>query len=98
MNRFEQEEAAVLLREEMDVLIEEREKLLRVAGAAAVLVANLDETVLPEEHDTLDAAEALAAFLNDLEAETLTDALESVMAMPDPEGQEEAERAAQGDA
>jgi|GEM_PF-1046982 hypothetical protein len=95
MSSFEQEEATVLLREEMEALIQERDKLLRVAGAAAVLVSNLDETVLPEDHDTLDAAESLAGFLNELDVETLTDALESVMAQPDPDAQKEAERQAQ---
>lgn len=81
MGLFEQEEAAVLLREEMDAIMEERAKLLRAVGAAAVLVSNLDETNLPEDHDALVAAEMLAAFLNDLPEETLSDALESVMDM-----------------
>lgn len=76
-------EAAILLREEVEMLMAEREALLRVAGAAAVLVANLDEINLPQEQDTIDAAEVLSESLNALSEETLGEALEIVKAEPD---------------
>lgn len=77
------EEAAILLREEVEMLMTEREALLRVAGAAAVLVANLDEASLPHEQDTIDAAEVLSESLNTLSEDTLSEALEIVQAEPD---------------
>lgn len=69
-----------LLRKEIEILMGERQRLLQVVGAAAVLVANLDSDALPEEEDTIDAAEMLAEQLNSLPEETLRDALESVRA------------------
>jgi len=45
-----------LLREEVELLMAERQRLLHVAGAAAVLVANLDEETLPQDQDTIDGA------------------------------------------
>jgi hypothetical protein len=76
-----------LLREEIELLMVERQTLLQVAGAAAVLVANLDEDSLPQDQDTIDAAEVLAETLNALPEETLKDALESVSAEFDPDAQ-----------
>lgn len=73
-----------LLREEIEMLMSERRQLLQVTGAAAVFVANLDTDTLPDETDTIDAAEMLAEQLNDLPEETLKDALESVRAQLDP--------------
>lgn len=69
-----------LLREEIELLMAERQKLLQVAGAAAVLVANLDTETLPKDQDTIDAAEVLAESLNELSEETLKDALDAVRA------------------
>ncbi|MEW5768794.1 MAG: hypothetical protein AB1831_00370 [Pseudomonadota bacterium] len=83
-----------LLREEIELLMAERQRLLQVAGAAAVLVANLDEEALPQEQDTIDAAEVLAESLNALPDETLKDALEAVSAEFDAEAQAQEERAA----
>lgn len=80
-----------LLREELELLMVERQKLLHVAGSAAVLVANLDTDTLPEDQDTIDAAEVLAESLNALPDETLKDALDAVQALPDPQAQAEAE-------
>lgn len=76
-----------LLREEVELLMGERQKLLQVTGAAAVLVANLDSDNLPDDQDTIDAAEVLAESLNALSEETLKDALDSVRAEFDPEAQ-----------
>lgn len=77
-----------LLREEVELLMSERQKLLQVTGAAAVLVANLDSDNLPDDQDTIDAAEVLAESLNALSEETLKDALDSVRAEFDPEAQQ----------
>ncbi|OYW36365.1 MAG: hypothetical protein B7Z35_12910 [Hydrogenophilales bacterium 12-61-10] len=73
-----------LLRNEIEMLMNERRQLLQVTGAAAVFVANLDTDSLPDEADTIDAAEMLAEQLNSLSEETLKDALESVRAEMDP--------------
>ncbi len=73
-----------LLRDEIDMLMNERRQLLQVTGAAAVFVANLDTGSLPDETDTIDAAEMLAEQLNGLSEETLKDALESVRAEVNP--------------
>lgn len=81
-----------LLREEIELLMAERQKLLQVTGAAAVLVANLDEDSLPEDQDTIDAAEVLAESLNALSEETLKDALDSVAAEFDAEAQAREDR------
>ncbi|KAB2311546.1 hypothetical protein F8A87_07015 [Betaproteobacteria bacterium SCN2] len=72
-----------LLRKEIEMLMGERQRLLQVVGAAAVLVANLDSDTLPDDEDTIDAAEMLAEQLNSLAEETLKDALESVRAEMD---------------
>lgn len=72
-----------LLRKEIEILMTERQRLLQVVGSAAVLVANLDSDTLPEDEDTIDAAEMLAEQLNGLQEETLKDALESVRAEMD---------------
>ena len=74
------EEEIRLLREELEMLMNERRQLLQVTGAAAVFVANLDTDLLPDEMGTIDAAEMLAEQLNGLSEETLRDALESVRA------------------
>lgn len=74
-----------LLREEIELLMVERQKLLNVCGAAAVLVANLDVDSIPDEQDTIDAAEVLAESLNSLSEETLRESLEAVRAELDPQ-------------
>jgi hypothetical protein len=74
-----------LLRGEIEMLMNERSQLLQVTGAAAVFVANLDTDSLPDDTDTIDAAEMLAEQLNGLSEETLKDALESVRAEVDPQ-------------
>ncbi|MCR4303208.1 MAG: hypothetical protein NUV63_03125 [Gallionella sp.] len=67
-----------MLREEIEMLMNERARLLKVVGAAAVLVANTDPESLRDE--AVDAAEMLSETLNALPEETLKDALESVNA------------------
>ncbi len=72
-----QQEAA-MVSEEIEMLMQERARLLRVVGAAAMLVTNTDAACLPES--AVDAAELLSESLNALSEETLQDALESVSA------------------
>jgi hypothetical protein len=67
-----------MLGEEVEILMRERARLLKVVGAAAVLVANTDPESLRDE--AMDAAEMLSETLNALPEETLRDALESVQA------------------
>jgi hypothetical protein len=67
-----------LLSKEIEMLMNERSRLLKVVGAAAVLVANTDPKSL--QNEALDAAEMLSETLNALPEETLKDALESVQA------------------
>jgi hypothetical protein len=72
-----------MLREEMEMLMGERAILLKVVGAAAVLMANTDGRDLPVE--AAEAAEMLASLVNELPEETFQEALESVHAEPDPD-------------
>ncbi len=74
MNKQEVE----LLSQEVEMLMNERSHLLKVAGAAAVLVASADAAKLPAK--MMEAAERLSNALNALPEETLKDALESVRA------------------
>ena len=67
-----------LLSKEIEMLMNERTKMLRVVGSAAVLVANTDAGTLPVA--LVDAADQLSEALNVLPEETLRDALESVRA------------------
>ncbi|MBU1689283.1 MAG: hypothetical protein KJ958_07895 [Gammaproteobacteria bacterium] len=67
-----------MLRTELEILMGERQTLLRIAGAAASFIAELDAGVLPE--NTLEAAEMLAECINATPEETMRDALEIVKA------------------
>ncbi|ACT50729.1 hypothetical protein [Methylovorus glucosotrophus] len=67
-----------MLRSELELLMRERHALLKVAGAAAGLIAELDSHDLPQ--NTVEAAELLATSINSLNEETLQDALASVHA------------------
>jgi hypothetical protein len=70
-----------MLSEEIEMLMAERARLLKVVGAAAILVANTDAKSLP--NGVVKAAEMLSETLNALPEETLKDALESVRAEQD---------------
>jgi hypothetical protein len=70
-----------LLSQEIEMLMNERARLLKVVGAAAVLVANADASKL--QPNAVEAAEMLSETLSALPEETLRDALESVHAEPD---------------
>ncbi|BCK86586.1 hypothetical protein MIZ01_0349 [Sideroxyarcus emersonii] len=77
MNKHEVE----LLSQEIEMLMGERARLLKVVGAAAVLVANADAALL--QPNAVEAAEMLSETLNALPEETLKDALDAVQAEPD---------------
>jgi len=73
-NQMNRQEIA-MLREELELLMHERTALLKVAGAAALLMANSDGRALPP-----GAAEMLSSGVNGLTEETLKDALDAVRA------------------
>lgn len=73
-----QEEA--LLSKEIELLMQERGKLLKVVGAAAVLIANANTASFSA--GALDAAERLSEALNNLAEETLQDSLDTMLAQP----------------
>lgn len=70
------EQEVSMLREEMEILMKERQCLLDATGAAAVFVATLDSSILP--NSVCQAARMLSSSLNNLPEETLKDALERV--------------------
>ncbi|MBY0578075.1 MAG: hypothetical protein K2P57_03415 [Burkholderiales bacterium] len=74
------EQEISMLRSEVEMLMNERQSLLKVAGSAAVFVANLDSGKLPA--DLYEAAEMLSRCLNDVSEDTLQEALERVKAEP----------------
>ena len=78
MSHALKDEEIAMLRSEIEMMMRERQELLRIAGLAASFVAELDSKSLPSE--TYDAAEMLAETINSLPEETLRDALESVEA------------------
>ena len=65
-----------MLSEEIEILMAERAKLLRVAGAAAQFVAVIDVRNLPEKVAT--ESEILAESVNALSEDTLKDALTAI--------------------
>jgi hypothetical protein len=67
-----------LLRDELEMLMGERQALLRVAGASAVMIASLDSKRLPV--GAIESADLVATTINDLSEETLQDALVAVNA------------------
>ena len=67
-----------MLRGEIEMLMAERSSLLKVVGAASVLMANTDGRDLPPE--AADSAEMLSRLVNELPEETLKEALDSVHA------------------
>jgi len=67
-----------MLRSEVELLMKERHALLKVTGAAAGLIAELDSHDLPQ--GAVEAAELLSTSINTLTEETLQDALGAVHA------------------
>jgi len=73
---LKEQETSMLLAE-IEILMNERQNLLKTTGAA-VFIANLDCNKLPE--GTYEAAEMLSNCLNGLSEDTLCEALEKVKA------------------
>ncbi|MDG1073592.1 MAG: hypothetical protein P8O76_01315 [Methylophilaceae bacterium] len=67
-----------MLREELELLMKERETLLVITGVAAGLIAEINTSDLPIR--TVEAADLLATSINQLPEETLQDALNAVHA------------------
>lgn len=67
-----------MLRSELELLMRERQALLRITGAAAGLIAEMDSHNLPIR--SIEAADILATSINSLSEETLQDALNAVQA------------------
>jgi hypothetical protein len=82
MNASMQNTGSFMLSNEIELLMTERAKLLRVAGAAAQFVAVMDSRNLPEKVAT--EAEILAESVNALPEDTLKDALVSISTTPAP--------------
>ncbi len=76
MTRVPSNTTTFMLSEELELLMAERRKLLRVAGAAAQFVAVMESRSLPEKVAT--EAEILAESVNALSEDTLKDALVSI--------------------
>ncbi len=67
-----------LLRDEVEMLMAERQALLQVVGAAAVMIASLESKRLPVA--AVESADLVATSINALSEETLQDALSAVSA------------------
>jgi hypothetical protein len=74
----ERQQEIALLRREVEILMGERQALLRVVGAATALIASLDSQRLPV--GAVEAADVVATSINRLSEETLQDALAAVHA------------------
>ena len=74
----------IMLRRELEILMSERQTLLRVVGSAAALIASLDSKRLPV--GAVEAADMVATSINALAEDTLQDALASVRAEIEEEG------------
>ncbi|MBK7423998.1 MAG: hypothetical protein IPJ48_13365 [Propionivibrio sp.] len=68
----------IMLRRELEMLMGERQTLLRVVGASAALIASLDSKRLPV--GAVESADQVATLINALSEETLQDALTAVRA------------------
>ena len=65
-----------MLGKELDILMAERSRLLRIAGAAAQFVALMESRALPQSVAT--EAELLAESVNALSEDTLREALAAI--------------------
>ncbi len=74
----QKDQEITLLRDELEMLMGERQALLRVAGASAVMIASMDSKRLPV--GAIESADLVATTINDLSEETLQDALAAVNA------------------
>jgi hypothetical protein len=76
MNAALESTGTFMLSKEIEILMAERARLLRVAGAAAQFVAVMDVKSLPEKVAT--EADILAESVNALPEDTLKDALVAI--------------------
>ncbi len=76
MTAVTQNTGSFMLSKEIEILMAERARLLRVAGAAAQFVAVMDVRNLPEKVAT--EADILAESVNALPEDTLRDALAAI--------------------
>jgi hypothetical protein len=74
----QREQEVALLRSELEMLMNERQAILRVVGSATALIASLDSKRLPV--GAVEAADMVATSINQLSEETLQDALAAVHA------------------
>lgn len=74
----QREQEIALLRSELEMLMNERQAILRVVGSATALIASLDSKRLPV--GAVEAADMVATSINQLSEETLQDALAAVHA------------------
>lgn len=74
----------IMLRRELEILMGERQTLLRVVGATAALIATLNSKHLPL--GAVESADLVATSINSLPEETLQDALNAVRAEIESEG------------
>lgn len=80
MSESMQNTGTFMLSQEIELLMAERARLLRVAGAAAQFVAVMEGRALPAHVAT--EAEILAENVNALPEDTLKDALVSISTTP----------------
>ena len=80
MSTITENTGTFMLSREVELLMAERAKLLRVAGAAAQLVAAMDTRTQPQRVTT--EADILAESVNALPEDTLKDALVSISTRP----------------
>lgn len=74
----QRDQEIALLRGELEMLMSERQAILRIVGASAALIACLDSKRLPV--GAIEAADVVATSINCLSEETLQDALSAVNA------------------
>jgi hypothetical protein len=74
----QRDQEIALLRREIEMLMSERQAILRVVGSSAALIASLDSKRLPV--GAVEAADMVATSINSLSEETLQDALAAVNA------------------
>ena len=74
----DRDQEIIMLRRELELLMTERQTLLRVVGSTAALIASLDSKHLPV--GAVESADLVATSINALSEETLQDALNAVRA------------------
>ena len=74
----DRDQEIIMLRRELEILMNERQTLLRVVGSTAALIASLDSKHLPV--GAVESADLVATSINSLSEETLQDALSAVRA------------------